>query len=104
MGDTYSPQLRALWKVVRSIPKGSVASYGSVGRALPNPCSGFLVGRWMASCPQDGTPWWRVVNAKGHLPIAKKSPEAAHEQRRLLEKEKVKFDGDTISPAHFWVP
>lgn len=104
MGDTHSPQLRALWKVVRSIPKGSVASYGSVGRALPNPCSGFLVGRWMASCPQDGTPWWRVVNAKGHLPIAKKSPEAAHEQRRLLEKEKVKFDGDTIRPAHFWVP
>ncbi len=104
MGDTYSPQLRALWKVVRSIPKGRVTSYGAVGRALPNPCSGFLVGRWMASCPQDGTPWWRVVNAKGHLPIAKKSPEAAIEQRRLLEKEKVRFVEDTIEPKHFWTP
>ena len=103
MGDTYSPQLKSLWKVVRSIPKGRVASYGAVGRALLNPCSGFLVGRWMASCP-EGVPWWRVVNAKGYLPIGKRSPALAIEQRRLLEREKVRFDGDTIGKTFFWEP
>lgn len=103
MGDTFSPQLKSLWKVVRSIPKGRVMSYGAVGKSLKNPCSGFLVGRWMHSCPPD-VPWWRVVNAKGHLPIGKKSPELAIEQRRLLEKEKVKFDDDTIAPSTFWLP
>ena len=104
MGRTDSPQLRALWKLVRSIPRGRVASYGAVGRALPNPCSGFLVGRWMAACPQDGTPWWRVVSAHGHLPIGKRSPEAAIEQRRLLEKERVRFVDDTIVPKAFCEP
>lgn len=104
MGQSVSPQLRALWKIVRSIPKGRVTSYGAVGRALPNPCSGFLVGRWMHSCPQDGTPWWRVVNARGYLPIGKKSPELAIEQRRLLEKEKVKFERDCVVPSAFWEP
>lgn len=104
MGGPHGSQLRALWKVVRSIPRGRVASYGAVGRALPHPCSGFLVGRWMASCPADGTPWWRVVNKEGHLPIGKKSPEAAIEQRRLLEKERVRFVDDRIVPGAFWEP
>lgn len=103
MGDSYSPQLESLWAAVRSIPRGKVASYGAVGRALKNPCSGFLVGRWMHSCPPD-VPWWRVVNAKGHLPIGKKSPALAIEQRHLLEKEKVKFDDDTIRESYFWEP
>ncbi len=104
MGDTHSPQLRALWKVVRSIPKGRVASYGAIGRALPNPCSGFLVGRWMASCPQDGTPWWRVVNAKGYLPIGKRDPRLEFDQRTRLKKEGVKFKGDEIVASMFWEP
>ena len=104
MGNANSAQLKALWKVVRSIPRGRVASYGAVGRALPNPSSGFLVGRWMANCPDDGTPWWRVVNAKGHLPIGKRSPDLALDQRKRLQKERVKFDDDTIREKHFWEP
>lgn len=103
MGRAHSPQLSALWRAVRAIPKGRVASYGSLGRALPNPCSGFLVGRWMASCP-DGVPWWRVVNAKGYLPIGKRSPALAIEQRRLLEEEGVEFVDDRIDPSRFVEP
>ncbi len=103
MGDSHSPQLKSLWKLVKAIPKGRVASYGAVGRALKNPCSGFLVGRWMHSCPAD-VPWWRVVNAQGHMPIGKKSPALALEQRRLLEREGVKFEDDTIPKSAFWEP
>ena len=55
MGDLRDSQLAPLWGVVRSIPSGSVASYGAVGRALPNPATGYMVGRWMAACPADST-------------------------------------------------
>ena len=104
MGDEYSRQLEGLWEVVRSIPEGRVASYGAVGRALPNPVSGYLCGRWMASCPDDGTPWWRVVNARGELPISKRDPRMAFDQRKRLEEEGVPFDGDVISKEAFWEP
>lgn len=102
--DGHSSQLEALWKVVRTIPEGSVASYGAVGRALPNPASGYLTGRWMASCPDDGTPWWRVVNAKGELPIHKRDPNMAFDQRSRLIEEGVLFEGNVISKEAFWEP
>ena len=104
MGEHRHSQLDELWAVVRSIPAGRVASYGAVGRALENPASGFMVGRWMASCPDGGVPWWRVVNKRGELPIAKRDPRLALDQRARLEDEGVAFEGDFISPEAFWEP
>ncbi len=85
--------LESLWSLVRSIPPGRCAAYGSLGQALPNPVSGFLVGRWMASAP-EGVPWWRVVAKSGALPIDKRDPHFGLEQRRLLESEGVPFLSD----------
>jgi methylated-DNA-protein-cysteine methyltransferase-like protein len=83
--------LDQLWEVVRAIPSGSVMSYGDVGRALSNPASGFMVGRWMASAP-EGVPWWRVVAKSGSLPIGKRGPGLASEQEERLRAEGVRFD------------
>ena len=66
--------------------------------------SGYFVGKWMAGCPEDGTPWWRIVNAKGELPIAKRDPRMAIDQRTRLEQEGVPFDGDLINREAFWDP
>ncbi len=50
----------------------------------------------------DGAPWWRVVGKDGKLPISKRSPNHSHEQRRLLEREGVRFDEDgKIEPRFF---
>lgn len=96
--------LDELWKVVRTIPRGSCASYGDVGRALPNPTSGYQVGRWMASCP-EGVPWWRVVSKEGRLPVGKKDPASAMEQKGLLEAEGVSFVEDRVDmDRHRYVP
>ena len=38
------------------------------------------------------------------LPIGKKSPELAIEQRRLLEKERVRFKEDFVVQTAFWEP
>jgi|SRR5579862_3917505 len=96
--------LDELWDIVRSIPSGKVSSYGAVGAALTNPASGFMVGRWMAQCP-EGVPWWRVVAKSGTLPIEKLDPYLEMDQRRLLEAEGVRFVDDRVEvAAHLWTP
>ena len=91
-----SPPLDELWLVVRRIPEGRAASYGEIGRALSYPASGYMVGRWMANCPQD-IPWWRVVAKDGRLLLAKRSPELAMEQERRLIAEGVKIEDAHVS-------
>ena len=78
--------LQALWELVKSIPRGKVMSYGEVGRALPNPMSGFLVGRRMRSTPED-VPWWRVVAKDGTLPVWKIDPNLEDIQTIRLKQE-----------------
>ncbi len=103
MGDIRDSQLEQLWEVVRSIPSGRVAAYGAVGRALPNPASGYMVGRWMAACPTD-IPWWRVVNKRGELPINKRDPRLATDQQLRLEAEGIQFEDNRVSQDSFWEP
>ena len=79
-----------LWTVVKSIPRGRVASYGDVGQALDSPVSGLLVGRWIAHCP-EGVPWWRVVGKDGTLLVGKRDPNAARHQEERLLAEGVTF-------------
>ncbi len=96
--------LDELWDLVRAIPRGRVCTYGMLGASLKHRASGFIVGRWMAQCP-DGVPWWRVVAKSGSLPIAKVSPVHEFDQRRLLEKEGVRFVDDQIDmKTHYWEP
>lgn len=49
-------------EVVLSIPAGSVASYGDIGRQIGT--GPRQVGRVMGLL-EDGEPWWRVVHADG---------------------------------------
>lgn len=96
--------LEELWSLVASIPRGKVTSYGDLGRALSQPASGYQVGRWMAQCPEQ-LPWWRVVSKTGNLPLSKRSPGAAIEQRAILEREGVEFLEGQVDIARFgWVP
>ncbi len=99
-----APHLSELWSLVARIPRGRCAAYGALGRALRNPASGFQVGRWMANCP-DGLPWWRVVARDGRLPIHKRDPRWADEQRRLLEAEGVLIREQKVAEEScFWDP
>ena len=99
-----SPEQRAefnqsVWKIVRQIPPGFVATYGQIA-ALIRPPQGVSQGdyrawgaRWvggaMAACPQD-VPWQRVINSQGKISIR---PGEGHlRQRQLLEAEGVTFD------------
>lgn len=95
--------LEELWGLVRTVPPGHVVAYSDLGRAMSRPVSGVLIGKWMTNCPADA-PWWRVVGRTGELLVGRRDPRFAVEQRRLLESEGVKFDGDVVAPSFFWTP
>jgi alkylated DNA nucleotide flippase Atl1 len=60
-------------EAVLTIPAGSVASYGEIGRHLG--MGPRQVGRAMSLLGEDtGLPWWRVVHADG-------TPATCHEGR-----------------------
>jgi methylated-DNA-protein-cysteine methyltransferase-like protein len=89
-----------LWQLVRSIPKGRVASYGDLGQALSSPATGFQVGRWMARCPED-LPWWRVVSKQGAFPVGKRDPRLEMEQGDILKREGVEVVEGLIDMNRF---
>ena len=83
-GPTHDELRLQVFHLVRLIPKGRVANYGSVGAACDPPISGYICGRLMQNTPPNVT-WWRVVAKDGSLPAGKRLPVLAKEQRELLE-------------------
>ena len=87
---------RRIYDVVARIPRGRVATYGQVARLAGLPGHARLVGYAMHALPSDTSlPWQRVVNAQGGL-----STPPGHDavQRRLLEREGVRFDANGRIP------
>jgi len=78
--------------VVRRIPRGRVATYGQIATLAGFPRQPRLVG-YALHALQAGTrvPWHRVVNAQGMISTRSRGSGAAS-QRRLLEREGVRFD------------
>lgn len=81
--------------VVRSIPAGTVLSYGDVAAEAGRPGAARAVGSILRSAPADDLPWWRVVNAAGR--ISSPSPER---QAGLLEAEGWRIDPQTHRLLH----
>lgn len=85
-----------VYEVICKIPRGKVASYGQIARALGSPRASRAVGRVLHVNPDpDRIPCHRVVNKYGRLAPAFAFGGPA-EQKRLLEEEGVKVDGNLI--------
>jgi methylated-DNA-protein-cysteine methyltransferase-like protein len=92
-----------IYAVVRSIPRGKVATYGQIAELAGVANGHRIVARAMRSCPER-LPWQRVIGKKdarrGQINI--EDPDHAALQRGLLESEGVVFDaGGFISLARF---
>jgi methylated-DNA-protein-cysteine methyltransferase-like protein len=78
-----------IYEVVRRVPKGKVATYGEIARAVGMPRGARQVGYAMAAlgrgAPRPDVPWHRIVNAKGESSIGE-------EQVLRLREEGVVFD------------
>jgi len=81
-----------VYKIVRCIPPGKVATYGQIARLAGKPRGARTVGWALHSMP-DGSdvPWQRVVNARGVITLDARGPGGAI-QRVLLEAEGIAFD------------
>ena len=86
------PFFEQVYKLVRRIPRGQVATYGQVARFLGNPRAARTVGWALHSIPEGSdVPWHRVLNTHGTISFRARS-QAATLQRTLLEEEGVVFD------------
>jgi methylated-DNA-protein-cysteine methyltransferase-like protein len=88
----------SIWEVVARIPPGKVATYGQVARLAGLPGAARTAG-WALHALPDGltirgrpVPWHRVIDAAGR--ISRRAGDlsgAGERQRRLLEREGVRF-------------
>lgn len=84
--DFYSQ----VYKLVKKIPRGKVATYGQVAVILGKPRAARLVGWALSKCAVD-VPWQRVINKAGMISI--ENMNAPKElQAELLKKEGVKVE------------
>jgi methylated-DNA-protein-cysteine methyltransferase-like protein len=90
-------------RVVKRIPRGKVMTYGDVAVAAGMPGAARTVGYAMRAFGSD-VPWQRVLGRRNprtaHVTIVE--PRGKAEQRKLLEREGVRFDArGGVSLAEF---
>lgn len=90
-----------VYRLVKTIPRGRVVTYGQLARALKLPGGARTAGRAMAACPAgQGIPWHRVVGAGGRILLGEPG---ASLQRRLLESEGTRLVRGRVHLArHLW--
>ena len=92
MAETRNRFFEQVYRVVRRIPPGRVATYGQVARILGKPRAARTVGWALHSIPSGSdVPWQRVINARGIITLDAHGPGGAI-QRALLEAEGIVFD------------
>ena len=88
----------AFRKMILSIPKGRVATYGQVAAAAGYPLYHRAVARLLRTDPPDQLPWHRVLGAGGEIKLP---GAAAREQRLRLKMEGVQFRGKRVDMERF---
>ena len=93
----------AVYRLVRRVPRGRVATYGQIAALLDRPRAARAVGGAMRECPAD-IPWHRIVNAQGGISRRRRASSMLT-QRILLEQEGVRFRrGRVWLGDHRWQP
>lgn len=91
-GEHLRRLYKALYAVIRKIPRGHVATYGQVAELAKIPGGARIAAASLkVSKPSDGLPWQRVIGKASKLRgrIAIHDPVGAAIQRQLLAKEGV---------------
>ena len=90
--DRSSSAYQRIYRVVRRIPRGRVATYGQVAQLAGLRGHARQVGYALHALPDsEPLPWQRVVNAQGAVSLRSRT-DNDRLQRLLLEDEGIKFD------------
>jgi methylated-DNA-protein-cysteine methyltransferase-like protein len=90
LNDTFYEKVKA---IIRSVPKGKVATYGQIAAYAGNPRGARQVA-WVlhSSSRKYDLPWHRIVGSRGKISL---KPMQGYElQKSLLIAEGVAFDGN----------
>jgi methylated-DNA-protein-cysteine methyltransferase related protein len=93
-----------IYKIVKQIPEGKVATYGYIAELSGLAGKARVVGYalYQVDLPTSDLPWHRVINAKGEISYSRLRHGADHLQRSLLEAEGIQFnDRGKISIAQY---
>jgi methylated-DNA-protein-cysteine methyltransferase-like protein len=101
----YAPFTDRAVRIIRAIPRGTVASYGLVAAVAGSALAARQVVRVLHSLSRkERLPWHRVINSRGFISLPRGA--GFEKQRALLRKE-----GVAVSPAgrvdmkrYLWVP
>ncbi len=95
---------RRIIDLIRSIPRGRVATYGQIAAMAGLPRGARQVARLLHSCSRSRRlPWHRVINASGGISLPAGS--GLELQRALLEREGVIFLRGKVSLRRYaWRP
>lgn len=104
-----SPTYAAVYKAVKKIPRGRVATYGQIAALAGMPRAARQVGYALRATPDNvKIPWHRVVNAQGRVSMRLKDWQSGGDdlQKILLEAEGVEFDetGKMNLKRYRWEP
>jgi len=103
-GNTDRDYRERVFRIVRSIPRGRVMTYGQIAEILGEGYTPRTVGFVMHSS-NDKTPWHRVINAQGGC--STRGIVLPHDkQQRMLEAEGVSFNerGRCELQKYLWIP
>ena len=87
--------LDLIYKTVRKVPAGTVATYGQIAKICGFPNHARHVGhalRKLGENESQRVPWHRIVNANGGISDRSTHGDCESFQRILLEQEGVEFD------------
>ena len=84
----------AFRRIIRSVPRGKVSTYGKVAAAAGYPLYHRAVAKFLRKDARHAVPWQRIVGAGGEIKLR---GEAAAEQRLRLTMEGVKFRGRRVN-------
>ena len=101
----YAPFTARALKVIRSIPRGKVATYGQVAAVAGSPLAARQVVRVLHSLSRrERLPWQRVISSRGSISLPRGA--GFEQQKTLLESEgvRVKEDGRIDMEKYLWAP
>jgi methylated-DNA-protein-cysteine methyltransferase-like protein len=104
-GSRYAPFTARAIAVIRSIPRGKVATYGQVAGVAGSPLAARQVVRVLhALSRKESLPWHRVINSGGTISLSRGAGFEA--QKTLLEAEGVRVSekGRVDLKKYLWKP